>query len=158
MIDWAITGFKPLGLKGLQPPKGSGEVVASAAWGLVRAGVGCGSWGLPLAEPAHPVLWPCQCSPKGILGLLTGTLSGIAKRWSKAPSKPHGNHIWQSLVSCVRTWVARKGPAVAGVRPGRDWQEVPWASPEAGGLSLRRFLFPCREWGAEEWDRGGGVP
>lgn len=30
MIDWAITGFKPLGLKGLQPPKGSGEVVASA--------------------------------------------------------------------------------------------------------------------------------
>ncbi|NXB83041.1 DNM3B methyltransferase, partial [Vidua chalybeata] len=23
MIDWAITGFKPLGLKGLQPPKGS---------------------------------------------------------------------------------------------------------------------------------------
>ncbi|NXI26594.1 DNM3B methyltransferase, partial [Sterrhoptilus dennistouni] len=35
MIDWAITGFKPLGLKGLQPPKGSGEVVASAGWGLV---------------------------------------------------------------------------------------------------------------------------
>ncbi|NXQ36604.1 DNM3B methyltransferase, partial [Alaudala cheleensis] len=33
MIDWAITGFKPLGLKGLQPPKGSGEVVASAGWG-----------------------------------------------------------------------------------------------------------------------------
>ncbi|NXT62086.1 DNM3B methyltransferase, partial [Chaetops frenatus] len=30
MIDWAITGFKPLGLKGLQPPKGSGEVLASA--------------------------------------------------------------------------------------------------------------------------------
>ncbi|NWV18119.1 DNM3B methyltransferase, partial [Origma solitaria] len=30
MIDWAITGFKPLGLKGLRPPKGSGEVVASA--------------------------------------------------------------------------------------------------------------------------------
>uniref|UniRef100_H0Z7R2 DNA (cytosine-5-)-methyltransferase n=1 Tax=Taeniopygia guttata TaxID=59729 RepID=H0Z7R2_TAEGU len=30
MIDWAITGFKPLGLKGLQPPKGSGEMVASA--------------------------------------------------------------------------------------------------------------------------------
>ncbi|NWT70362.1 DNM3B methyltransferase, partial [Prunella himalayana] len=26
MIDWAITGFKPLGLKGLRPPKGSGEV------------------------------------------------------------------------------------------------------------------------------------
>uniref|UniRef100_A0A8C5TPV8 DNA methyltransferase 3 beta n=1 Tax=Malurus cyaneus samueli TaxID=2593467 RepID=A0A8C5TPV8_9PASS len=25
MIDWAITGFKPLGLKGLRPPKGSGE-------------------------------------------------------------------------------------------------------------------------------------
>uniref|UniRef100_A0A8C3TZ45 DNA methyltransferase 3 beta n=1 Tax=Catharus ustulatus TaxID=91951 RepID=A0A8C3TZ45_CATUS len=23
MIDWAVTGFKPLGLKGLQPPKGS---------------------------------------------------------------------------------------------------------------------------------------
>lgn len=37
--------------------------------------------------------------------------------------------------------MARKGPAVAGVRPGRPWQEVPWASPEAGGLSLRRFLF-----------------
>ncbi|NXX36472.1 DNM3B methyltransferase, partial [Nicator chloris] len=36
MIDWAITGFKPLGLKGLRPPKGSGEVVASAGWGLVR--------------------------------------------------------------------------------------------------------------------------
>lgn len=35
MIDWAITGFKPLGLKGLRPPKGSGEVVASAGWGLV---------------------------------------------------------------------------------------------------------------------------
>ncbi|NXK69777.1 DNM3B methyltransferase, partial [Sylvietta virens] len=35
MIDWAITGFKPLGLKGLLPPKGSGEVVASAGWGLV---------------------------------------------------------------------------------------------------------------------------
>ncbi|NWU37300.1 DNM3B methyltransferase, partial [Hylia prasina] len=35
MIDWAITGFKPLGLKGLRPPKGSGEVVASAVWGLV---------------------------------------------------------------------------------------------------------------------------
>ncbi|NWZ71794.1 DNM3B methyltransferase, partial [Acrocephalus arundinaceus] len=35
MIDWAITGFKPLGLKGLRPPKGSGEVVASACWGLV---------------------------------------------------------------------------------------------------------------------------
>ncbi|NWW59244.1 DNM3B methyltransferase, partial [Ifrita kowaldi] len=34
MIDWAITGFKPLGLKGLRPPKGSGEVVASAGWGL----------------------------------------------------------------------------------------------------------------------------
>ncbi|NXE92888.1 DNM3B methyltransferase, partial [Menura novaehollandiae] len=34
MIDWAITGFKPLGLKGLLPPKGSGEVVASAGWGL----------------------------------------------------------------------------------------------------------------------------
>ncbi|NXO27234.1 DNM3B methyltransferase, partial [Cisticola juncidis] len=24
MIEWAITGFKPLGLKGLRPPKGSG--------------------------------------------------------------------------------------------------------------------------------------
>ncbi|NWR35560.1 DNM3B methyltransferase, partial [Tachuris rubrigastra] len=34
MIDWAITGFKPLGLKGLQPPKTAGEVVASAVWGL----------------------------------------------------------------------------------------------------------------------------
>ncbi|NXP57455.1 DNM3B methyltransferase, partial [Chloropsis cyanopogon] len=33
MIDWAITGFKPLGLKGLRPPKGSGEVVASAGGG-----------------------------------------------------------------------------------------------------------------------------
>ncbi|NXS14348.1 DNM3B methyltransferase, partial [Neodrepanis coruscans] len=33
MIDWAITGFKPLGLKGLRPPKASGEVVASAGWG-----------------------------------------------------------------------------------------------------------------------------
>uniref|UniRef100_A0A8C3MNC8 DNA (cytosine-5-)-methyltransferase n=1 Tax=Geospiza parvula TaxID=87175 RepID=A0A8C3MNC8_GEOPR len=30
MIDWAITGFKPLGLKGLRPPKGSGEVVNKA--------------------------------------------------------------------------------------------------------------------------------
>ncbi|NWZ82660.1 DNM3B methyltransferase, partial [Poecile atricapillus] len=40
MIDWAITGFKPLGLKGLRPPKGSGEVVASAGWGLVGAGMG----------------------------------------------------------------------------------------------------------------------
>lgn len=28
MIDWALTGFKPLGLKGLRPPKASGEVVA----------------------------------------------------------------------------------------------------------------------------------
>ncbi|NWV82809.1 DNM3B methyltransferase, partial [Dasyornis broadbenti] len=27
MIDWAITGFKPLGLKGLQPPKGSENAV-----------------------------------------------------------------------------------------------------------------------------------
>ncbi|NWW37230.1 DNM3B methyltransferase, partial [Panurus biarmicus] len=35
MIDWAITGFKPLGLKGLRPPKGSGEVVTSAGWGMV---------------------------------------------------------------------------------------------------------------------------
>lgn len=35
MIDWAVTGFKPLGLKGLQPPKGSGEMVVSAGWGLV---------------------------------------------------------------------------------------------------------------------------
>ncbi|NXY50481.1 DNM3B methyltransferase, partial [Ceuthmochares aereus] len=25
MVDWALTGFKPLGLKGLQPPKASGE-------------------------------------------------------------------------------------------------------------------------------------
>lgn len=25
MIDWALTGFKPLGLKGLRPPKASGE-------------------------------------------------------------------------------------------------------------------------------------
>ncbi|NWV59659.1 DNM3B methyltransferase, partial [Malurus elegans] len=37
MIDWAITGFKPLGLKGLRPPKGSGEVGASAGWGLAGA-------------------------------------------------------------------------------------------------------------------------
>ncbi|NXH47155.1 DNM3B methyltransferase, partial [Dicaeum eximium] len=37
MIDWAITGFKPLGLKGLRPPKGSGEVVASAGRGLAWA-------------------------------------------------------------------------------------------------------------------------
>lgn len=47
MIDWAITGFKPLGLKGLRPPKGSGEVVASAGWGpgggLARA-VATGGW------------------------------------------------------------------------------------------------------------------
>lgn len=28
MIDWALTGFKPLGLKGLRPPKASGERVA----------------------------------------------------------------------------------------------------------------------------------
>ncbi|NWZ37348.1 DNM3B methyltransferase, partial [Brachypodius atriceps] len=56
MIDWAITGFKPLGLKGLRPPKGSGEVVASAR----------GWHGLALAEPAHPVLWPCQ-SKNGML-------------------------------------------------------------------------------------------
>ncbi|NXW79541.1 DNM3B methyltransferase, partial [Hirundo rustica] len=31
MIDWAITGFKPLGLKGLRPPKGSGEVLEAFA-------------------------------------------------------------------------------------------------------------------------------
>ncbi|NWI39274.1 DNM3B methyltransferase, partial [Picathartes gymnocephalus] len=43
MIDWAITGFKPLGLKGLQPPKGSGEMLASAGWGLALA-VPTGDW------------------------------------------------------------------------------------------------------------------
>lgn len=42
---------------------------------------------------------------------------------------------------CVGTRGARKGPAVAGVRPGRACQEVPWHSPEAGGLSLGSFLF-----------------
>ncbi|NXD30005.1 DNM3B methyltransferase, partial [Spelaeornis formosus] len=31
MIDWAITGFKPLGLKGLRPPKGSGELEQSTS-------------------------------------------------------------------------------------------------------------------------------
>ncbi|NXE00707.1 DNM3B methyltransferase, partial [Chaetorhynchus papuensis] len=41
MIDWAITGFKPLGLKGLRPPKGSGEVVASA--GPEAGGLSLGS-------------------------------------------------------------------------------------------------------------------
>uniref|UniRef100_A0A8C2T1L7 DNA (cytosine-5-)-methyltransferase n=1 Tax=Coturnix japonica TaxID=93934 RepID=A0A8C2T1L7_COTJA len=30
MIDWALTGFKPLGVKGLQPPKISGGVVVGA--------------------------------------------------------------------------------------------------------------------------------
>lgn len=99
--------------------------------------------GLALAEPAHPVLWPCQSSLKVILGLLTGTLSGIAKNWSKAPSMPHGNPTWQSLVPCVGTWVARKAPSVAGVRPGRAWQEVPRDSPEAcpygGSFSLQRM-------------------
>lgn len=47
MIDWAITGFKPLGLKGLRPPKGSGEVVASAGWGPGRGlawAVATGGW------------------------------------------------------------------------------------------------------------------
>ncbi|NWI56940.1 DNM3B methyltransferase, partial [Calyptomena viridis] len=34
MIDWAITGFKPLGLKGLRPPKASGEVGGPGAGGL----------------------------------------------------------------------------------------------------------------------------
>ncbi|NXD41164.1 DNM3B methyltransferase, partial [Copsychus sechellarum] len=34
MIDWAITGFKPLGLKGLRPPKGSGTLGQSEAGGL----------------------------------------------------------------------------------------------------------------------------
>ncbi|NXA03545.1 DNM3B methyltransferase, partial [Sapayoa aenigma] len=34
MIDWAITGFKPLGLKGLRPPKASGEVSGPGAGGL----------------------------------------------------------------------------------------------------------------------------
>lgn len=33
MIDWALTGFKPLGLKGLRPPKASGEGVARAGHG-----------------------------------------------------------------------------------------------------------------------------
>ncbi|NWY33416.1 DNM3B methyltransferase, partial [Pheucticus melanocephalus] len=36
MIDWAITGFKPLGLKGLRPPKGSGEV--EEPWASPEAG------------------------------------------------------------------------------------------------------------------------
>lgn len=58
-----------------------------------------------------------------------------------APSHPHGNWTWQSLVPCVGTWVARRGPVLAGVRPGRAWQEVSWDCPEAGGLSLRRFPF-----------------
>ncbi|NXR68625.1 DNM3B methyltransferase, partial [Rhadina sibilatrix] len=34
MIDWAITGFKPLGLKGLRPPKGSGPSTVLEAGGL----------------------------------------------------------------------------------------------------------------------------
>lgn len=41
MIDWALTGFKPLGFKGLRPPKASGEVAAGAGRG---AGVGSGHW------------------------------------------------------------------------------------------------------------------
>ncbi|NXI04383.1 DNM3B methyltransferase, partial [Pachycephala philippinensis] len=31
MIDWAITGFKPLGLKGLRPPKGSAALQKAGA-------------------------------------------------------------------------------------------------------------------------------
>ncbi|NWT11751.1 DNM3B methyltransferase, partial [Vireo altiloquus] len=34
MIDWAITGFKPLGLKGLRPPKGSVPWDSPEAGGL----------------------------------------------------------------------------------------------------------------------------
>lgn len=69
--------------------------------------------------------------------------SGVAKSWSRTPFKPlpHGNQTWLSLVPFVGTWVAWKGPAVAGVRPGRAWQEVPWGSPEAGGFSLGSCLF-----------------
>lgn len=33
MIDWALTGFKPLGVKGLQPPKSSGGLVVGAGHG-----------------------------------------------------------------------------------------------------------------------------
>lgn len=71
MVDWAITGFKPLGLKGLRPPKDSGEVVAS---------VGGGCWGQWPLGAAHPVLWPCQSSPKVVLGLLTGTPTAVLQK------------------------------------------------------------------------------
>lgn len=103
--------------------------------------MGGGHWELELAEPAHPVLWPCQSSPKVILGFLTGILQWHCKKLEQSTLQAHGNRMWQSLVPCVGTWVARKSPAVAGVRAGRAWQEVPWDSPEAGGSSLRRFIF-----------------
>ncbi|NXU44569.1 DNM3B methyltransferase, partial [Drymodes brunneopygia] len=62
MIDWAITGFKPLGLKGLRPPKGSGEVLASAG------GLSLGSFLFPaengvLRNGTEEVVSLEQCPP-----------------------------------------------------------------------------------------------
>ncbi|KFQ06674.1 DNA (cytosine-5)-methyltransferase 3B, partial [Leptosomus discolor] len=38
MVDWALTGFKPLGLKGLRPPKASGSHLCLAESGALRNG------------------------------------------------------------------------------------------------------------------------
>ncbi|NXV52711.1 DNM3B methyltransferase, partial [Uria aalge] len=60
MIDWALTGFKPLGLKGLRPPKTSGEVIAgspSYVWTCMGSGES-------LQPPQPAVGWRCGvCAP-----------------------------------------------------------------------------------------------
>lgn len=54
MIDWALTGFKPLGLKGLRPPKTSGA--QGQELGTLRGPGGAGLAGVALGQLCQKTL------------------------------------------------------------------------------------------------------
>ena len=124
MIDWALTGFKPLGLKGLRPPKASGEVAAEPGAGSSRR--------CPTAlchGRARPVPGSSSLVPH----------SSTAKRRSKAPPEPSLLEPL-SLEPCPGSPGGREGSALAGVGPGSArWEMSPGV---------------CRAPGARGWSPG----